>query len=617
MTDIIWEEIVNIEECEESQCYDITLLEDDVYLDEPNFIADGIVVHNCKMQERYIERKKGREQYSLHPIIKPILEKTYGVQIYQEQVMRILHVVGEIPLKDCELVRKAISAKKIEGFIKYKDKFIENGAKNLQTTKEEVAKFWAQIEAWSEYGFNLSHAVAYTYISAWLLYLKSHYPHEFYTSILSCETLSEKIKEYKMEAKIHGIEVHRLDINKSKENFELIGDKIYYGMSNIKGIGEAPAKRIVAFQPYKSFEDFLIKFGTDASVLKPLLGLRCFLDRDPVTLWKFAECFKESLKKMDYKKKRFNVSMARYEEEFKELFPEEKRTLNDFFGDAPFDGAEWKVYDVDEFEEVEKEVECKEDDEGAKSRHVEILDEIEGSDLMVEREVIKWFRKAKVKKAWNRWKTLRMLWQKRQRTLMRQQNIVVASVPRLVDFDPHSWEISEELALELSDPEKCEKKYYGFTWIHELELSPNYVGNLTFDDLKNNIENSVGPVEMKINKTTEITSKKGNKYYQVLAEDVTGQENRINVWKDDWDWWSSEFTKGNLLRVRLQPPSGMFNTFTMESNQVGNFRGRKRYLNKEDDIRVIVYKKGKREEEKFLTDDEALAQFFDCTMEKQ
>lgn len=569
-----------------------------------------------KMQERYIQRKKGRESYSLHPLVQPILDKTYGVLCYQEQVMRMLNVVGEIPLYDCELVRKAISAKKIDGFIKYKEKFIINGQKNLGVSEAEITHLWNQIESFAEYGFNLSHAVAYTYISAWLLYLKTHYPHEFYTSILSCETLSEKIKEYKMEAKIHGVEVHRLDINKSRENFELFGDKIYYGMSNIKGIGEAPAKRIVASQPYKSFEDFLIKFGTDASVLKPLLGLRCFVDRDPVTLWKFAEHFKDSQKKMDDKKKRFNASMARYDEEFKELFPDEKRTLGDFSGDNPFDVAEWKVYDVDEFEEVEKEVECEKDDEGAKPRAVEMLDEIEGTDLMIEREVVKWFRKAKVKKAWNRWKTLRSLWQKRQRTLQRQQNAVVASAPRLVDFDPHSWEISEELALELSDPEKCEKKYYGFTWIHELELSPNYVGNLTFDNLKNDIENSVGPVEMKINKTTEITSKKGNTYYQVLAEDVTGQENRINVWKDDWNWWSSEFEKGNLLRVRLQPPSGVFNTFTMEPNQVGSFRGRKRYLNKEDDIRVIVYEKGKREEEKFLTDEEALAQFLDCTMEQ-
>jgi len=83
----------------------------------------------------------------------------------------------------------------------------------------------------AEYGFNLSHAVAYTYISGRLLYLKAHYPREFYTAILSCEKESEKIKEYKMEAKLHGVDLQRLDINKSKFTFDLDGDDIYYGFS--------------------------------------------------------------------------------------------------------------------------------------------------------------------------------------------------------------------------------------------------------------------------------------------------------------------------------------------------------------------------------------------------
>lgn len=528
----------------------------------------------------------------------------------------MLNVVGEIPLKDCELVRKAISAKKIEGFIKYKEMFIINGQKNLGISEAEITYLWNQIESFAEYGFNLSHAVAYTYISSWLLFLKVHYPHEFFASILSCETLSEKIKEYKMEAKIHGVDVHRLDINKSGVNFELQGDTVYFGMSNIKGIGEAPAKRIVAAQPYKSFEDFLLRFGTDASVLKPLLGLRCFRDRDPATLWKFAEYFKDSQKKIDDKKKRFAASMLRYEEEFKQLVPDEKRTLADFEGDNPFDTEEWKtICDVDEFDEVEKEVECDKDDENAILRVVDVLDEIEGTDLMVEREVLKYFKITKVKKARNRWKTLKTLWMKRKRSIQRQENMVIAALPKLVDFDPHTWEISEELAKEFASPVACEEKYYGFAWIHELERSPNYKGNLTFDILKNESDVSSGPVEMKIVKWSKITSKKGNTYFQVLAEDVTGQQNKINVWQDDWDWWSEIFAKDNLLRLKLQVPSAGFSTFTLEPNQVGNRRGYKKYHNKEDDIRVIVYEKGKKEEEKFLSDEEALDQFSNCTME--
>lgn len=563
-----------------------------------------------KMQERYVERKRGREKYILHPLVKPALEKTYGVLTYQEQVMRILNIVGDIPLKDCEAVRKAISKKKIEGFIKYKEMFIRNGQKNLGVTEAEVTFLWNQIEAFAEYGFNLSHAVAYTYISQWLLFLKRHFPQEFYASILSCETLSEKIKEYKMEAKIHGVDMHRLDINKSKATFELIGDTIYYGLSNVKGIGEGPAQRIVEGQPYANFEDFLRRYGTDANILKPIIGLRCFRDRDPVTLWKFAEYYKDCVKKIEDKKKRFASSMDRYEEELKELLPHETRKLSDFEGDNPFDNQGWKLQcDKDEEIEVEKEVECGED-EGGEARWIVTYVPVEGTDVVIEREVLKYYKMTKVKKPWNRWKELKKLWVKRRRTLERYSKLEEDALPTLASFDPNQWGIDDELLKEFKNPEKSEEKYYGFTWVHELERSPDFKGGYTFDAVR------VGVVELRVKKASSVESKKGNVYYQIIADDVTGHENRINVWSDDWERWKSEFTKGNLLRVRLQPPSGGFSTFTLESNQVGKWRGQLRYKNKEDDPRVVVMRPGEKPEEKFLSDEEALEHFSNCVMEE-
>ena len=109
-----------------------------------------------------------------------------------------------------------------------------------------------------------------------LLWLKTHYPMEFFAAILSCETTDEKIKEYKVEAEKNNLEICAVDINKSNVLFSIVEDKIYIGFANIKGVGEEPAKRIVASQPYSSFEDFLHRFGTDASVLKPLLGSKDF-----------------------------------------------------------------------------------------------------------------------------------------------------------------------------------------------------------------------------------------------------------------------------------------------------------------------------------------------------
>jgi len=545
---------------------------------------------DMKMQERYIERKKGKEEYHIHPLLEPILGSTYGVMIYQEQVMKILNVVGNIPLRDCEIVRKAISKKKIENIIKYKEMFIINGQKNLGCNEKEINDLFEQISAFSEYGFNLSHAVSYTYISAYLLYLKSHYPHEFYTSILSCETLSDKIKDYKMEAKLHKVEVCRLDINRSKITFDLQGKEIYFGLSNVKGIGEAPATRIVEHQPYSGFEDFLERFGTDASVLKPLIGLRCFNERDPSTLWKFAEAYKSYSKKIEDKKKRHILVMEKYEQEFKELFPEETISLSEIKEENPYESSYWSKYDKDEIQYIESNTECSKEDTGAFAKIVNGTVTLD-CGLTIEKEIVKYYKKNKVKKGWNRLNAFKNLWNKRKRSLEKYGKIR-EDFPKLDSFDPDDQDIDSDLEKELNNILFCENKYYGFAWIHPLEKSPDYKGNLTFDNLKSNPNIAVGAVELYVLKATETKSKKGTIYYQILAEDVTGQQNRINVWQDDWERWSDEFKEGNLLRVRLQPPSGGFNTFMMESNQGKlKWRGQKKYVDKRDDIRLTVMRK--------------------------
>jgi len=541
---------------------------------------------NMKMQERYIERKRGREDYSLHSLIEPILGDTYGVMIYQEQVMKILNVVGEIPLKDCELVRKAISKKKIDSFIKYKEMFVRNGQKNLSVNEKEVEELWKAIEAFSEYGFNKSHAVAYSYVSAYLLYLKSHYPHEFYTSILSCETLSDKIKEYKMEAKLHNVNVLPVDINRSKVNFDLQGEDIYFGLSNVKGIGEAPAKRIVDLQPFSGFEDFLERFGTDANVLKPLIGLRCFKESDPVTLWKFSECYKLFSKRNEDKRKRYLVALEKYEEEFKELFPDETIKLSDIKGDSPFEDPYWTKYSSDGDQFIEKRVECDKDEEGAYAKVVNGTETLD-CGLIIEKETIKYYKKVKVRRNWNRLVAFRSLWNKRKKSIERYK-LLSKQGPTLSSFDSSNQEVDEKLEEELSNLDSCENKYYGFSWIHPLENSPDYKGNLTFNELKAADDVAVGAVEIKVLKATKTKSKKGTEYYQIQAEDVTGQSNKIIVWLDDWERWKEELSPNNLLRIRLQPPSNGFATFTLESNSSGfRWKGVKKYLEKKDDIRIV------------------------------
>jgi intein/homing endonuclease len=554
-SNLLYVEVQEIKNVYNKKFYDISVN------DNHNFVANGIVVHNC----------------------------------YQEQVMKILNVVGNIPLKDCELVRKAISKKKLENFIKYKEMFIINGQKNLNCSEKEINELYNQVEAFSGYGFNLGHATAYTYISSYLLYLKSHYPHEFYSSILSCETLSDKIKEYKTEAKLHNVKVCRLDINKSKVTFDLQDKEIYFGLSNVKGIGEGPATRIVQHQPYSGFEDFLERFGTEANVLKPLIGLRCFNEKDPITLWKFADVYKTFSKKIEDKKKRHYASMEKCDEEFKEFFPDETMKLSDIKEETPYESSYWKKYDKDESNYVESTVECSKDDDGAFPKVVNGTVTLD-CGITIEKEIVKYYKKVKIKKNWNRLNAFKNLWNKRKRSLEKYSKISEER-PRLEDFDSSQYSMDSDLEEEFNDPIVCENKYYGFAWVHPLEFSPDYKGNLNFDNLKSDPHIAVSPVELLVIKATQNKSKKGAIYYQVLGEDSTGQQNKINIWQDDWERWSEEFVEGNLLRVRLQPPSNGFATFTLENNQGKlKWRGQKKYIDKKDDIRVFVMRKGSQED---------------------
>jgi len=562
------------------------------------------------MHERYTKRKKEEEEYTLHPLIEPILGNTYGVMVFQEQIMKILNIVGEIPLRDCEVVRKAISKKKAEGFKKYEIMFIENGQKNLDATQEEVQSLWEQIKSFAEYGFNMSHSVAYTYVSSRLLYLKAHHPQEFYAAVLSCETLSDKIKDYKIEARRHDVEMQKVDINKSKETFSLVDDVIYYGLSNIKGVGEVPAKKIVDNQPYANFEDFLFKFGTDASILKALVGLRCFKDADPITLWKFYEHYKSAVKKIEDKRKRFIDGMENYEEDFSKICLGESRKLTDLVGDNVFDDPEWKKYDIDEIIETEKIVEST---TGERRIEVEYI-KVKGTDDFVEVQTERFYKKMLVKKTYNKLKELKKIWARRQRAIKKFDESKVFDLPKLIDFNSDEHQIDKTFAKELRSVSSCELKYYGFAWEHDLEKSSDFKG-YTFQILREH-ENCIVPVEIKVLSIKKNKTKNGKDYISIEAEDAMGEKNRIFFWEEDVFRWEEELKKDNLLRVRLSPPSGGFNGHSLERNlRDPNKRWQQKYPTKELDFRVIVLKNPASDDEKYQTDDEVLKQFEKCLEE--
>ena len=509
-----------------------------------------------KMHERYVERKRGREEYKLHPVLAEILDKTYGVIIYQEQVMKILHIVGNIPMRDVETVRKAISKKKVEQFIKYKEVFIRNGKKTLDQTEEELESLWNLIEAFAEYGFCASHAVAYTHISARLLYLKSHFPHEFYTAILMCESDTDKIKEYRREAIKHDVNLRKIDVNVSKENFSLVGDEIYFGLSNVKGIGEPIAKEIIKGQPYKDFEDFVERFGTDASVLKPLLALRCFTEAEPYKLLMFAEKYKDYVKKNQDRKKRFHNNSKKNKDILLELI---ENAENSEFIKNKVINKELDNIDIDELKKVNSKT-CDE----WKKRYSGLL--VDGKD------------------AWKQiCKMIRKMISAKERYYSKEDMIK----PKLLEFVVDENK-EDKLKEEFEDLVASEKKYYGFTWQSNVEKSPDYKGGLTFDRLEPDTNDAM-PVEIEV---ISVQKKKGKKteYYQLKGEDANCDEGVINVWKDDYANFQNEIQSGNFLRIRLSPPSKGFKTFTIESVGPRNFY-KKTTVNKEDDYRIVVLRK--------------------------
>jgi DNA polymerase III alpha subunit len=510
------------------------------------------------MHERYIERKRGREDYEIHPLLQPILGKTYNVMLFQEQVMKILNIVGDIPLKDCEIVRKAISKKKISIFAKYKEMFIRNGQKNLGWTEEQVSNLFDQVESFSGYGFNLSHATSYTLISSRLLWLKAHYPLEFFTAILACEDATEKIKEYKLEASKYQIEVMPVDINKSGTKVKIVDEKVYLGFANVKGIGDAVVQRIVDNQPYKDLPDFLNKFGTDASVVKPLIGLRVF-DGDPITLYKYYEWFKGLKKKKTDRRKRYEVGQENKIKTLLELLPEEWHDLANFSPDS-----------LIKLEERYKEAVARSLDGQYISQR--ILDFIQPwmDDKGKMHDPVDY---------------IRGLYKKYQRSADTYNKKVEEEVTG--EFKPEEIEIDDELARIYMSVEESEKAFYGFLWTHPLEKSSDYKGNMTFE--AHRAEGVKGPVEVFINKVEEKESKKKTKYYLLNVEDSNSEVQEVQVWMDDWYRFKDDLVEGNMVRIQVKPPDGGFRRYTLDSPP--RHLRYKLPKDKKMDIRVVVMKR--------------------------
>ncbi|WP_430817800.1 DNA polymerase III subunit alpha [Carboxylicivirga sp. RSCT41] len=225
----------------------------------------------------FIARKHGREEIEYdHPMMEPYLKDTYGITVYQEQVMLQSRALGGFTRGDSDSLRKAMGKKIMAMMDKLKEKFIKgcldseefvgackDGKTSITKPEDLIEKIWKDWEAFASYAFNKSHSVCYAYIAYQTGYLKAHYPAEFMAGVLS-RNLSDitKITNFMEECKNMGMDVLGPDVNESYRKFTVNKDgAIRFGMAGIKGVGEGAVEAIIQERekggPYKSVYDFV------------------------------------------------------------------------------------------------------------------------------------------------------------------------------------------------------------------------------------------------------------------------------------------------------------------------------------------------------------------------
>jgi len=199
------------------------------------------------MIDDFIERKHGRRQitYELAEL-KEILEETYGVIVYQEQVMQIAHRIAGYSLGEADILRRAMGKKKPEEMAAQRERFVE-GARQRGHPPRKATRLFDLMEQFAGYGFNKSHSAAYAYLAYITAYLKAHYPVEFMAALLTSETgNTAKIVKYINECREMGIRVLPPDVNSSDWSFTPDGEAIRFGLGAIKGLGQSGVEAMMA-----------------------------------------------------------------------------------------------------------------------------------------------------------------------------------------------------------------------------------------------------------------------------------------------------------------------------------------------------------------------------------
>jgi DNA polymerase-3 subunit alpha len=253
------------------------------------------------MVDDFINRKHGRTKVTYaHPDLEPILKDTYGVIVYQEQVMQISSALAGYSLGQADLLRRAMGKKKKEAMEKEKAKFLA-GAEKKKVDLKIADETFELMSKFAAYGFNKSHSAAYGLVTYQTAYLKHYFPEEFFAGLLTCDKDdTDKVIKNVAEVRALGTEVRRPDVNESETDFSVVKEKlktkkgevekkfIRFGLSAVKGVGEGAVESIVAARtkdgPFKDLFDFCNRIDlkkVNKKVLEALIKAGAFDDQHP------------------------------------------------------------------------------------------------------------------------------------------------------------------------------------------------------------------------------------------------------------------------------------------------------------------------------------------------
>ncbi|MCK4421772.1 DNA polymerase III subunit alpha [candidate division WOR-3 bacterium] len=317
---------------------------------QPNDFSDLIAVvaiyrpgplQNIDQDEFALKKKGKMDPEYIHPKLKPILEETYGIMLYQEQVMKIANVIAGFSLGEADTLRKAMGKKDMDVMESMQEKFVE-GALHRELNKNQAEEIFNRMSSFARYGFNKAHSVSYAEIAYETAYLKAHYPVEFYAASLTNNIGQdmEDIRKFIKDARKHEIRIEPPDINKSQYKFVPENNTIRYGLSGIKNVGKNAAISITEEREnglYKDFFDFVERAGgrlVNKKVIENLIKAGAF---DP--LHENRHSLLSSMQKaIDMARKKGKTKMPSLYEEDQELIPA-----------APFDIEEKLRYEQESF----------------------------------------------------------------------------------------------------------------------------------------------------------------------------------------------------------------------------------------------------------------------------